>query len=843
MNKAYRFDCIPRRQIERPRRPDHTDLDLIPAREELLTHIAAEEVRLARLDAEREASCAKLEVLRKQLAGGVAPDSALTLLGQSTAPTTPAEKVALFRSLFRGREDVFPTRFLNRKSGKPGYAPACSNKFRPGVCGLPRVKCGQCLNQAFVPVGDRVVLDHLKGRHVMGVYALLPDETCWFLASDFDRAGWKEDAAAFVETCRTIGVPVALERSRSGNGAHAWIFFTEPVPAVLARSLGSYLITETMARHHQLGMESYDRLFPNQDTLPHGGFGNLIALPLQYEPRKEGNTVFVDTDLRPYPDQWAFLASVARLDPDTVDAISHEAARRGQVLGVRFVDPDGEDTVSPWARPPSGRLPLTPIPGPLPERVHAVLAQRLFIEKAGLPSPLINQIKRVAAFQNPEFYKKQQMRLSTALTPRVIACAEEFPDHVAVPRGCRGEVDRLLRYHGAALSVDDQRQDGEAVGFTFRGELTPVQERAARELLDHEGGVLVAPPGSGKTVLGTFLIAQRRRSTLVLVHRRPLLEQWVAQLSAFLGIGAKEVGQIGGGRRAPNGKLDVATIQSLVYKGRVDDIVASYGHVIVDECHHVPAASFERLLSEVRARHVVGLTATPCRRDGLHPILEMQLGPVRFSTDPKQQAIGAPFSRRLVVRTTDFQLPGSGTDVGIQEIYRLLTADEARNSRIVEDVLQELKDGRAPILLTERRDHLEYFADQLRGQVQHLIVLQGGNRNPRSGNSAAVSEIPRCEQRLVIATGRYIGEGFDDARLDTLFLAMPISWKGTLVQYAGRLQRLHPDKKELRVFDYVDRDVPVLARMFQKRLRTYRAIGYVRDDAPGSPQIDGLTEL
>jgi superfamily II DNA or RNA helicase len=808
------------------------------AREELRAHVAAEEVRLARLDAEREASHARLVVLRQQLAGGTVPaPGALAALPRSSAtPVTPAEKVALFRSLFRGREDVFPTRFLNRKSGKPGYAPACTNKFRPGVCGLPQIKCGQCPNQAFVPVGDRMVLDHLKGRHVMGMYPLLPDETCWFLAVDFDKAGWKDDAAAFVDTCQKSGVLVALERSRSGNGAHAWIFFTNPVPAVLARSLGSYLLTETMTGHHQLGMDSYDRMFPNQDTLPRGGFGNLIALPLQYEPRKEGNTVFVDGDLCPYPDQWAFLASVTRLDAEIAASVAREAARRGQVLGVRMLEPYDEDSVSPWARPPSGRPPLTPIPGPLPECVHAVLAQRLFIEKKGLPSPLINQIKRLAAFQNPEFYKKQQMRLSTALTPRVIACAEEFPDHVAVPRGCREEVDALLRHHGVALRVDDQRQDGDTVALTFRGELTPVQERAAREFVDHEGGVLVAPPGSGKTVLGIFLIAQRKRSTLILVHRRPLLDQWVAQLSAFLGVDAKEVGQIGGGRRAPNGQLDVAMIQSLVHKGSVDDIVANYGHVIVDECHHVPAASFERVLSEVRARYVVGLTATPHRRDGLHPILEMQLGPVRFSADPKQHDTAAPLSRRLVVRATDFRLPTSGTDPGIQDVYRLLGADEARNSRIVEDVLRELSEGRFPILLTERRDHLGYFADRLHGQVQHLLVLQGGN-------SAAVPEIPRCEQRLVIATGRYIGEGFDDARLDTLFLAMPISWKGTLVQYAGRLQRLHPDKKELRIFDYVDGNVPVLARMFQKRIRTYRAIGYDRADAGGSAQIDGLREL
>jgi superfamily II DNA or RNA helicase len=676
----------------------------------------------------------------------------------------------------------------------------------------------------------------------MGVYAMLLDETCWFLAADFDGAGWMEDAAAFVETCRLVSVPVSVERSRSGNGAHAWIFFTAPMQASVARSLGSYLITETMARHHQLRMESYDRLFPNQDTLPRGGFGNLIALPLQYEARKEGNTVFVDADFHPYTDQWSFLASAGSIDPDTAGLIAREAAARGQVVGVRLPDLADEDIVSPWARSPSGKPRAESVPGPLPERANAVLAQRLYVEKAELPSQLINQIKRLAAFQNPEFYKKQQMRLSTALTPRVIACAEDLPQHVALPRGCRQEVEALLRHHGVALCVDDQRQQGDAAEFTFRGELTPLQQKAAREILQHDGGVLVAPPGSGKTVLATFLIAQRGRSTLILVHRRPLLDQWVAQLSMFLGIDPREVGQIGGGRRAPNGRLDVAMIQSLVRKGSVDDIVATYGHVVVDECHHVPAASFERVLSEIRARYVVGLTATPQRRDGLHPILEMQFGPVRFTADPKQHAAG---NRRLVIRHTAFQLPGSATEPGIQEIYRSLTSDEARNQLIIDDVLRALGDGRSPLLLTERRNHLEYFASRLRAHVQHLVVLQGGksaNRNQDLGS--LLSDIPEGDQRLVIATGRYIGEGFDDARLDTLFLAMPISWKGTLVQYAGRLQRLRLEKTEVRIFDYVDSHVPVLSRMFQKRLRTYRAIGYALGDAAAQPaQLAAELEL
>ncbi len=465
--------------------------------------------------------------------------------------------------------------------------------------------------------------------------------------------------------------------------------------------------------------------------------------------------------------------------------------------------------------------------------MRAVLAQRLFVDKNGLPSPLLNQIKRLAAFQNPEFYKKQSMRLSTATTPRVITCAEEFAQHIALPRGCQVDLEDLLRQHGVALALDDRRQQGEPVPSHFEGRLTSVQEQAARALLQHDTGVFVAPPGIGKTVLGTYLVAGRGRSTLVLVHRRPLLDQWVAQLSMFLGLDEKEVGQIGGGKRKPNGRLDVAMIQSLVRKGMVDDLVATYGHVIVDECHHVPASSFERVLSEVKARYIVGLTATPQRRDGHHPILEMQLGPVRFSVGPKRQAARRPFEHVLVVRETEFRLDGAAANAGIQGVYRELAADEARNRLIIDDVIRALEEGRFPILLTERRNHLEYFAEQLRGFVRHLVILRGGmSPKERRQLGARLTEVPDDEERLVLATGRYAGEGFDDARLDTLFLAAPISWKGTLVQYTGRLHRLHPKKTEVRIFDYVDRGVPVLTRMFEKRLRTYRAIGYARGEAP-----------
>src|SRR5437879_1700273 len=449
-------------------------------RDALRDAIAEEESLLATLTAQQAESRHRLAALRAELAAldtEPAIRVGLPLSLEAPIPQTPADTVRLFRSLFRGREDIFPTRFVSAKTGKSGYAPACRNKFVRGVCQLPKVKCGDCPNQAFIPFDDAAVVGHLTGRHVMGIYPLLPDETCWFLALDFDKSTWIEDVGAFAETCRRVGLPAAIERSRSGDGAHVWFFFSEPVPAAAARKMGCYLITETMSRRHELSLDSYDRLFPSQDTMPRGRFGNLIALPLQHGPRQHANSVFLDDRLQPYPDdqQWAHLAGLQRIDRRTVETVAGEATRRGSVIGVRAAEPGEEEESAPWTRLPSGRPEFVPITGPLPARVRAVLGQRRFVEKAGLPSPLLNQIKRLAAFQNPEFYKKQSMRLSTALTPRVVGCAEDLHQHIALPRGLRPDLEELLGRHAVALEIEDQRESGKVTGFRFQGGLTDVQ--------------------------------------------------------------------------------------------------------------------------------------------------------------------------------------------------------------------------------------------------------------------------------------------------------------------------------------------------------------------------------
>ena len=748
------------------------------------------------------------------------------------------EKISLFRSLFRGREDVYPHRFESRKTGKSGYQPACANQWATGLCEKPKVKCVACPHRRFLPVTDDTVCRHLSGQDpngrpfVMGVYPMLLDETCFFLAIDFDKTSWQEDVAAVVEMAQQWGLPLAIERSRSGNGAHAWIFFTEAIPASLARKLGSHILTETMERRPGIGLDSYDRLFPNQDTLPKGGFGNLIALPLQKGPRELGNSVFVcrrDEKWDPYPDQWAFLSTIQKMDRPAVETVVRDAEAKGRVIGVRFALADEDDDL-PWQLSPSQRRKEPPITGPLPKSMELVLGDQVYVAKDSLPSGLQNRLIRLAAFQNPEFYKAQAMRLPTYDKPRVIGCAEDYAHHIGLPRGCLEDVQALL----ADLHIDavlrDERNTGERLDLAFQGDLRPDQKVAAEALLAHDIGVLAATTAFGKTVIAAWLIAQRGVNALVLVHRRQLLEQWVERLSTFLGLPSKKIGKIGGGRKKATGSLDVAVIQSLVRKGVVDDRVAEYGHIIVDECHHLSAQSFEQVVRRAKAKYVTGLSATVARKDGHHPIIFMQCGAVRHRVDAELQAAMRPFDHTVHVRPTSFRpFKAADEDVRIQfqDLYGELIVDEDRNRRICEDVSLALQENRSPLVLTERNEHLDCLAGLLSPGVQHLVVLRGGRgRKEIQATAERLAKIPENESRVLLATGRYAGEGFDDARLDTLFLTLPVSWHGTIAQYVGRLHRLHHDKREVRVYDYADLNVPMLARMFDRRCHGYETVGY-----------------
>jgi superfamily II DNA or RNA helicase len=581
-----------------------------------------------------------------------------------------------------------------------------------------------------------------------------------------------------------------------------------------------------MESRHQLGLDSYDRLFPNQDTMPKGGFGNLIALPLQKIPRANKNSVFVDAEFRPYPDQWEFLASVKRMSADAVEAVVLEAQKRGDLLGVRINNAEDED-VDPWALPPSKARAEREIPGPFPAQVQIVRSNLVYVEKNGLPSAMLNRLLRLAAFQNPEFYKAQAMRLPTFNKPRVIACGEDLANYIALPRGCIAEVVQLFEAHRIKPVIRDERFAGRPIDVKFSGQLRPAQLDAAAAIAEYDDGILCAPTAFGKTALAAWMIAQRKVNTLVLVHRQQLLDQWQARLAMFLNLPAKSIGQIGGGKNDPSGCVDVAIIQSSHDKAGVKDFVAEYGQVIVDECHHLSAFTFEQVLKQVKAKYVLGLTATPERKDGHHPIIYMQCGPIRYKLSARSMTASSPFEHEVIPRLTEFCVPPEQADTTIQELYAGLVDDTARNELIVGDLLRAVQDGCSPLLLTARTEHLKFFETALDGRVENVFVLKGGmGKKQRRSIADAIAAVPEGNPRVILATGSYIGEGFDDARLDSLFLAMPISWKGTLQQYVGRLHRLHDAKRVVRVYDYVDSKVLMLARMYARRLKGYSVIGY-----------------
>jgi superfamily II DNA or RNA helicase len=620
-----------------------------------------------------------------------------------------------------------------------------------------------------------------------------------------------------------------LERSRSGNGGHTWIFFSEPIPAALARKMGAFLLTQTMERRPEVGLDSYDRFFPSQDTLPTGGFGNLIALPLQKKPREKGNSLFLDEGFVPYQDQWAFLSSLHRMNRREVEMVVGEAERQGEFLGIRLPVTDEHDD-QPWTAPPSRRHKEPPVIGPLPEQIDLVLGNQIYVPKANISPSLRNRLIRLAAFQNPEFYQAQAMRLSTFGKPRIISCCEDFPKHLGLPRGCLDELLALFQSLKVKVTLTDQRFAGAPLELQFQASLRTEQQQAADALLQHETGVLAASTAFGKTVVAAFLIAQRQVNTLVIVHRRQLLDQWVKALSQFLGLAPKEVGQIGSGKHKPTGKIDVAMVQSLSRKGVVDDLVGGYGHLVIDECHHISAVSFEQVVRQSKARYITGLSATVARKDGHHPIIFMQCGPVRYRVDDRIQAEKRPFDHKVLVRPTTFRLPSHLQNVtvqSIQDVYALLARDDERNRLIVEDVVAAVEAKRVPVLLTERREHLDLLAGLLSQRLQNVIVMTGGmGKKQRQRLAKQIVGIPTDQPRVIVATGRYLGEGFDDERLDTLFLALPISWRGTLTQYAGRLHRLNAAKKDVIIYDYVDFEVPVLAKMHARRRTGYKAIGY-----------------
>ena len=767
---------------------------------------------------------------------GVCPQA-----GSIDGRASNAEKVRFFRSLFCGREDVFARRYENAKKGTHGYTPCCRNQWGPGCILKVHGKCSDCSARESVPVSDEVLRWHLRGKDekmkpfTMAVYPMLQDETVRFAVIDFDKSSWRRDALIVARHARDIGWPAALERSRSGHGAHLWFFFSSPIFARRVREALTYLLTCVLEAHPEVGLDSYDRIIPCQDTLTKVGFGNPIALPLQAEPRRIGNSVFVNDDGVPYADQWAYLSSVKRLTPVDVEILCRRAQSENRRLLPNAQTPSS-DSERPWEFfmplwSTGNIVPSADSAAPCEEDVRVVLANRVYVEQNGLSPAIRSQLIGLASFVNPEFFKRQRMKYSVYGEPRVISRALNGEEFLQVPRGCLERVLKVLKEARRNPIIEDKRYAGVPIEATFVGELRPEQKSAVADLQKSDLGILAAGTAFGKTVVAAHLIATRKVNTLILVNRRQLQLQWVARLATFLGIPEKEIGRVGGGSSRWTGRIDVALLQSLSRKGVVDPRVKEYGQIIVDECHAVASETFEAAIDSAPAKYVLGLSATVDRRDGQHPLIMMQCGPIRHRVDAKTLAQRAPFDHVVHVRSTSFRMPagrvGEDGHVDYGELCAALATDEARNRQIVSDMLASVGEGRSPVVLSDRREHVEALAQKLDGRVAHVVVLLGGmGRRALNAVRERLAEIPDDEPRVLLATGSFLGEGFDDARLDTLFLALPVSWKGRLTQFAGRLHRLHEGKREVRIYDYADLNVDVCSRMYERRVRGYEAIGY-----------------
>lgn len=739
--------------------------------------------------------------------------------GQASPPRAPdikradtdqiiRRRVVLFRSLFAGRSDVYARRWEH--DDREGWGPVLDRE--PGQSWAHARD-----SKRYRPLTDAVIHDHLSGTSTIGIYPMLPEDTCRLVVCDFDETEWRLDAQAYVHAARVAGVSVAVEISRSGEGAHVWMFFSEPVPALDARALGFSLLREAMAIRGELGLESYDRFFPTQDHLPSNGegLGNLIALPLHKRCRAVGTTVFVDPDtFVPYSDQWDYLGSVGRLGLADVQRICAE--------------------LRPVAVGPDAGLHRSALreESPPPTVVHAEWSGMLAVRRAGLPPSLLASLKHMASLANPEFYKNENLRISNWKTPRFVRCYVEDFEFLYLPRAMAEKARDLVNAAGSRLEIVDRRPDPDRIDVRFVGSLRSGQSSAIADLSRHDHGVLEAPPGPGKTVIGCALIAHHRVPTLVLVDRSPLIEQWRERIAAVLDVDPSQVGQIGGGKTKPTGVIDIAMMQTLARIDDAADRFAGYGLVIVDEVHHAGAPTLERAVRRLPARRWLGLTATAYRRDGLGPIIFMHCGPKRHVIPMVRWSDPDQLTRTVHVHTTGFKLP-DGVDTSrpgaiTSVVFNGLMQDQTRNKQLRDDVHEALARGRNCLVLARQTAHVEMIANLLYDLGHRPYVLHGSRKRKDLHELLTVLADPPLggPPLLVVATDRYVGEGYDCPRLDALFLASPVSFKGSLVQYVGRALRTHPGKFDVEVHDYVDDEVGVLAAMWRRRARSYTQMGF-----------------
>ncbi|MCR5528948.1 MAG: DEAD/DEAH box helicase family protein [Saccharofermentans sp.] len=779
--------------------------------------------------------------------------------------TLTQNHILFFYSMFKGRKDVYSLRSgrPNLKTGRHGYYPQCVNIWNPSLCGKSvdkKSRCSQCPNQKYKKLTPQVLLEHLKGSKedcsdVVGLYPVWPDGTCNYLVFDFDdhdggseSAKCQDEANALRKICTDNDVPCLVERSRSGKGAHVWIFFSDPIAVKKARTFGAALLDKGAESVDQPSFDTYDRMIPAQDKLPEGGLGNLVALPLQGQATRSGNSVFVDNDWIPYHDQWLALKNTDKLSEAFIDRKLSDWGDRYSLEGNRTeAEPNEQIAIAeiPWEnkaifdREDAGG------------RVNIVVADRVYVDKSVIGIRLQNKIRRLAAYNNPEYFKKQSIGLPTFGIPRIVYSGEDTERYIAVPRGCLEKLEDNLREASIKYDIEDKRNIGRRINVSFTGELYDEQREAVNNMIEFDIGILSAATGFGKTVVGSYLISRRKVNTLILVHTSEIMRNWITDLDRFLAIDEEcpqyktktgkvktrksLIGKLAGAHNSLTGIVDVAMISSLGTKDAIKPLVKEYGMVIMDECHHGAAESMDAVLSEVNAKYVYGLTATVKRDDGKEKSVLMQFGPIRyrFTANDKNRIQGI----QHVLEPRFTPLVSSKRKLTANEAYEIVVMSDLRNRLIASDIVNSVKDGHTPLVLSKRKAQLDSLYDMVKDSADHVLVLTGGkSRTERECMRKKLESIPADESLIILATGQYIGEGFNCSRLDTLFLAMPIAWDGNVEQYTGRLNRDYAGKEKVTVIDYVDHNIDIFANMYSKRLRVYKRIGYVlSQDAVSQP--------
>ncbi len=764
-----------------------------------------------------------------------------------------------FFSMFWGRQDVYAKRSVNKETGKAAYYPQCNN-FWTNVCHKKikdGINCKDCKNRSYKTITKKDILNHLQGNaynasDVIGVYPLLSNGTCRFMVFDFDNHDkdaeekdfansddtWVEEVESMREICVLNGIEPLVERSRSGRGAHVWIFFDKPIDASFVRKFGFALLDKGAEQINLKSFKYYDRMLPAQDSLPEdSAVGNLIALPLQGKALQDGNSAFIDGNWNAYPNQWETLFNKPRLSQEFLEEKIKEWSNIIDDIAANAAESDRE---KPWNR--MQHFNKNDVEG----KLHIILSNGIYVDNTNLKAAMQNRIRRMAAISNPVFYKNQAIGTSNYDTARWIYLGKDhLSGYIQIPRGLQDELWENIKQADIDYEMEDERQQGRKINVDFKGELRPEQDKALKELIRYDNGILHAATAFGKTVVSSAIIAQKKINTLIILESSALIEQWKEALEKFLNINEglptyetktgrvrkrkSLIGTLQGAHDSMTGIIDIAMAGSLCKKGKYHKMMNEYGLVLIDECHHSASETIANVLKEVKAKYVYGVTATPKRGDGLEKINYMLIGPIRYSYTAKEKAKEQGIQHLVYPRFTRTVPPrGVITDkMHPNEAYEIIHNNDVRDEQIIEDVKNCVAAGRTPVVLSRYKDHSEKFYERLKSYADHVFLMTGNNSKKEHRKILEqMHQVDKNESLILIATGSLVGEGFDFPRLDTLFMATPVSFRGVVEQYAGRLNRDYAGKENVIIYDYVDNHIPMFNNMYMKRLKAYKQIGY-----------------